>query len=85
MDVNNLSCLNDLNHPGLPELKTTREQEHLYDCFETFDIYVNGTRIHVRGDKKALSGEFTGMCPVILKFEGGGFVRVLEKRLFKCT
>ncbi|KAL1591528.1 hypothetical protein SLS60_011920 [Paraconiothyrium brasiliense] len=72
MGVNDFPCLNDLNIPGLPDLEATPEQERFYRNFSTFDISVHEEILHLRVDKKALSGEYTGPSPVMVRIPGGG-------------
>lgn len=73
-NANKLACLDELNSPEMPDLKATQEQELLYEGFQAFEITVNGTLMHVLGDREALNGIFTGKCPVMMRFIGGGLV-----------
>ena len=74
-DANGLPCLNDLNRPNMPALVATREQKLLYRNFQPFEITVKECRMHVLGDRKALDGKYKGLCPVMLRYIGGGLVR----------
>lgn len=74
-DANSLPCLNDLNRPNMPALVATREQKLLYRNFQSFEITVKECRMHVLGDRKALDGKYKGLCPVMLRYIGGGKVR----------
>lgn len=79
MDINSFACLDELNRPEMRKMEYTSEQKHLYDQFKTFNVQVGQVIIHVHGYIRALEGEYTGELNGILKCDGGGLVRSLNR------